>query len=96
MSPKQAILFDAFRKRQTLTLAECVELVGKDIYCNEAKHVGTIIKRMINRGWIERVKPGVFKLLDSHAQRNAATGQLPADEVMPAMREWARKHGIIN
>jgi predicted transcriptional regulator of viral defense system len=46
----------------TITLEDATRLVGSDLYCNARKHVGAVLSRMVDRGLIERVKPGVFRL----------------------------------
>jgi hypothetical protein len=60
LSPKQRIIMDELRTRETITLDRAVELVGKNLYANAHKHVGVTIARMINIGLLVRVKPGLF------------------------------------
>jgi predicted transcriptional regulator of viral defense system len=61
-SPKQSVILAALRQRERLTLSEAVELIGGDIYTNQAFHVGNILSRMVKRGMIRRIKPGLFCL----------------------------------
>jgi hypothetical protein len=60
-SAKQKIVL-AHRTPGELTLAHAVELIGKNIYCNERKHVGAVLTNMVRRGLLVRVRPGVFEL----------------------------------
>jgi len=62
VSPKQAVLLTEIRKTGRLSLQRAVDLVGGDIYHNERFHVGNILSRMVKRGRIRRVKPGLFEL----------------------------------
>lgn len=99
MSPKQAILLTAFRKDIRLTLAQCVQLVGKNIYANREHYVREILNRMIERGWVIREKPGHYALNEkpSGAPKIDSIPCVGGKEaVMPAMREWARKNGLID
>ena len=74
LSSKQAVLMLELQKCGTLTLARAIELVGQDIYDNRAKHVGAILTRMVKRGLIVRVKPGVFERAPSAPQVEIAKG----------------------
>jgi hypothetical protein len=101
MSPKQSALYKAFHESESLTLAECVQLVGQDIYCNQSFYVGQILKRMIDNGWIERKARGVYR--KKQAPCNPSAPRIDSIQcggsttaVMPAMEEWARKHGLID
>ena len=101
MSPKQQVLWWEFHENETVTLDRATELVGGDIYCNRRFYVGQILKRMIDNGWIERVGRGVYKKAAESAKKTGpAVGGIKcagtSSAVMPSMREWALKHGIIN
>lgn len=45
----------------SITKLRAVQLVGSQ-YHNQRKHTGAILSNMIRRGYIERVKRGVFRL----------------------------------
>jgi DNA-binding MarR family transcriptional regulator len=62
LSPKQARIIKALRSAETISLSDAVKLIGGDIFCNKAHHVGVLLANMVKRGLIVRVKPGVFKL----------------------------------
>lgn len=61
-SQKQAAILARLSQHGEITLSKAVELVGGDIHTNERFHVGNILSRMVKRGMIERVKPGVFRV----------------------------------
>lgn len=42
--------------------ADAVELLGGSYYCNESKHVGDVLSRMVKAGLLTRVKKGVFEI----------------------------------
>jgi hypothetical protein len=50
------------KKQGTITTAEAVKIFGRHIYTNAEKHIGTRLARMVKRGLIVRLKPGVFAL----------------------------------
>ena len=62
LSPKQAKVMRYLQEHDTITLSIAVDLIGGNLYCNEAKHVGVTLSTMVKRGLIERVKPGLFRL----------------------------------
>lgn len=62
LSPKQAVVMSALKKKGTLTLTEAVDLIGGNVYTNRRFHVGNVLSRMVERGMIVRVKPGLFRL----------------------------------
>jgi len=62
LSKKQSIIVNALREKKEISLEECVRLIGANLYCNANKHVGATLSNMVNRGVIDRVKPGVFRL----------------------------------
>ncbi len=62
-SPKQAAILRALStrgKEGTITLTECVELVGGNLYHNKAKHTGVVLSNMVKRGMLKRIKPGLY------------------------------------
>ncbi len=60
-SRKQSILLAELAKTGELTLNRAVELVG-GYWNNERQWTGAILSRMVKRGLIERVRPGLFIL----------------------------------
>ena len=65
-TPKQSkILQMAREKGGEFTKTDAVELIGDIYYCNEDKHVGDVLGRMVKSGFIVRIKPGHFKLSES-------------------------------
>lgn len=61
-SPKQSAILAALRDKPEITLAEAVQLIGGNLYCNAEKHVGVTLSNMVKRGMLKRVKRGVFCL----------------------------------
>lgn len=58
----QAEVMRLLRERGTLTLDDAVAIFGKRIYHNASAHIGARMSRMVDRGLIVRVKPGVFAI----------------------------------
>lgn len=67
-SPKQSAILAALRDKPEITLAEAVQLIGGNLYCNAEKHVGVTLSNMVKRGMLKRVKRGVFCLPNDQAQ----------------------------
>jgi len=64
-SVKQKTIVNALRMKgsnSTISLDECVELIGGNVYRNKSKHVGSVLSRAVNQGLLIRVKPGIFAL----------------------------------
>lgn len=59
---RNAILNKAYENGGTITKHEAVELLKNCYYANASHYVGPILATLVNRGQLERVKPGVFKL----------------------------------
>lgn len=57
---KQQKIIEFLMTHETMTKNDAMGLID-DYYCNGAKHVGDILSRMVKRGFIERIKPGLFK-----------------------------------
>jgi predicted transcriptional regulator of viral defense system len=57
---KQNAVMAFLRQHGQMTLSQAVELIGGDVYANQAFHVGNVLRRMIARGMIRRVKRGVY------------------------------------
>lgn len=62
LSANQALVIAYLRKSRTVTLEEAVNLWGQSIHANKHKHMSRRFARMVNRGMIVRIKPGLFKL----------------------------------
>ena len=60
LSGKQQVIFDHIKAHGSITKAEAVELVGGNIYHNKGHYVGQTLKRMVDRGIIERESRGVY------------------------------------
>lgn len=63
MMNKQDEILKYLRTVPQATLSEIYDNVPFGYYCNELKHLGEILSRMVKKGIIVRVKKGVF----SHA-----------------------------
>lgn len=62
MKKYQAIIY-YLRTVDTATTAEIYNNVKElNYYANAFKHTGNILSTMVKKKWIERVKPGVFRL----------------------------------
>ncbi len=61
LSRKQRAIFDYLRINSTITLLQATALVGRNVYTNSIEHTGALLSRMVKRGLIVRVKPGLFK-----------------------------------
>lgn len=87
LSQKQRAILNALRATETITLDDAVQLIGQDIYCNEHKHVGALLANMVKRGLIERVTPGVFRIVDGSDQTelfSPATGASASPAKQPS------------
>lgn len=78
LSAKQAAILQALRSSDadTITLAEAVRLVGGNLFANAEKHVGATLATMVRHGMIERVRPGVFRLLNAKGDSSAAADRI--------------------
>lgn len=52
----------------SFTKQDAVQLIGHRYYCNEDKHVGDVLSRMVKAGFIIRIKPGHFELSKGRMQ----------------------------
>lgn len=59
---KQHEILKLFYKKKKLTKKEVVEEFGGWYYCNESKHIGDILSRMVKRGLIHREGRGVYAI----------------------------------
>lgn len=62
ISPKQAKVLNWFRDHETITMPQAVELIGGNLYANAAFHVGNVLRRMVERGWLVRVRRGCYSI----------------------------------
>jgi uncharacterized membrane protein len=74
LNPDQREVIRLIRERGRLTLAEAVQCFGHRLYRNAEAHIGRRLARMVNRGLIVRIKPGVFALPNNRATRGEAVG----------------------
>ncbi len=61
LSEKQQIIIDYIRKHGAITKKQAIPLIDT-YYMNSAFHVGNILSNMVKRGYIKRIKNGVFEL----------------------------------
>lgn len=59
---QRKIILEYVFQNGEITKKKAVELTGHFYFCNEEKHVGDILSRMVNSGKLERIKNGLFKL----------------------------------
>lgn len=62
LSRKQKAIVDYLRLNGTITTAQATELVGRNVYYNQAKHTGAVLSNMVKRGIIRRLRVGVYGL----------------------------------
>lgn len=62
MHPKQKEVSQYLLTVENATLHDIYKNVSFSYYCNEMKHLGNLLSRMVKNGTIERVKKGVFKI----------------------------------
>jgi len=66
---KQKMLLDfAFKNNNKITKKQAVELIGSFYYCNEQKHVGDVLSRMVNSNLLKRIKNGEFEINSNKTQ----------------------------
>lgn len=69
LSEKQKILIEfAYKNENKINKTQAVELIGNSYYCNENKHVGDILSRMVNSGLLTRIKNGHFEISKTKKQ----------------------------
>lgn len=66
MSPKQSTILRELRTADTITLDRACELIGQDLYANAKFHVGNVLGNMVKRGYLVRIKPGLFRAPHLH------------------------------
>ena len=60
MSAKQQAILSHLAAAREITTAQAVELIGRNLYANRAKHVGALLGNMLKRRMLVRVRRGVF------------------------------------
>ena len=69
ISDKQKqILSFASNNDGNISKSQAVELIGSCYYCNEKKHVGDVLSRMVKSGLLTRIKNGNFKISETKKQ----------------------------
>lgn len=82
-TPKQRkILQMAQEMGGEFTKGDAIELLGSGYYCNEDKHVGDILSRMVNAGFIVRIKPGHFTLAPSRLEKLKKDAENPNQKTL--------------
>ena len=64
---KQIVEFANSNNRQ-ITKKQAVDLIGGCYYCNESKHVGDVLSRMVNSGLLKRLKNGHFQISEKKTE----------------------------
>jgi predicted transcriptional regulator of viral defense system len=59
---QNAILNFARSNNCEITKKKAVELIGHHYYCSKEKYVGEVLSRMVKKGLLNRIKPGVFEI----------------------------------
>lgn len=62
LSSKQQKIMQHVQAHGSITLTEAVGLVGGNLYANDSKHVGAVLSRLVHRGLLVRIKPGLFQV----------------------------------
>ncbi len=58
---KEILEFIQESKDSQITKQQAVDLIGGCYYCNESKHTGDVLTRMVKRGLLKRVSRGVYE-----------------------------------
>lgn len=61
---------------EEVTISEIYQNVSFSYYCNENKHLGALLARMLKGGRIERVKKGFYRIKPKYKQNNQPQPQL--------------------
>jgi predicted HTH transcriptional regulator len=77
MDKQKEILKFVYKNGET-TKKEIIEAMPWDYYCNDSKHFGDIISRMVKNGSLKRIKRGVYEY---NADKTIKTGNkiVPVD-----------------
>lgn len=62
LSDKQIGIVNFIRSNGNITKKQAVEMYDHCYYYNGTKYIGEILSNMVKRGYIKRVKNGVFEL----------------------------------
>lgn len=62
LSRKQKAIVQYLIAHGTITTAQATELVGKNVFYNQAKHTGAVLSNMVKRGILRRLRIGVYSL----------------------------------
>lgn len=60
MTPGQRAIYNFVRSKGSATKEEIFSFTGDPYYLNGEKYIGERLLRMVNAGFLKRVKPGVF------------------------------------
>jgi hypothetical protein len=60
LSSKQSLIYALFEGREEITKKEVISLLRWSYYHNAEKYIGEMLSRMVSRGILKRVRPGVF------------------------------------
>jgi len=61
MTTDQRAIYNFVRSKGEATKAEIFAFTGDPYYCNGEKYIGDRLSRMVNAGFLIRVKKGVYK-----------------------------------
>jgi hypothetical protein len=61
MTPREQVL-QYLRTVEKATLWEINQGIKHRYYANGAKHLGAVLSRLVNRGLVERIKKGAFRI----------------------------------
>lgn len=67
---KQKEVLDFLSKVPNATLNDIYTNVSFGYYCNEMKHLGDMMSRLVNSGKVERIKKGTFKFVSFAGKKN--------------------------
>lgn len=73
---KQREILSYLRSVSQASLSEIYDNVSFGYYCNEHKHLGEILSRMVKKGIVIRVKKGIFSHANYEKVKQSNTGGL--------------------
>lgn len=59
---QQQQVLDHLATVEQASLSEIIKNVTFSYYCNEHKHLGAMMSRLVKAGRVDRIKPGVFQI----------------------------------
>ena len=59
---KEILQFIQDSEDKQITKKQAVKLIGNCYYANKSKHTGDVLSRMVKRGLLKRIKPGLFEV----------------------------------